>query len=209
MNRGRYPQGFLFCRVRVLQYIDKIVDVGNGVALWRLVKEFHIFSTCSRCLLGIWTLSPRAPCSGSHLPLCVATVHGSFWTNFVYFLREKWTPSSPRSSHLGNLNISTSSIWQRTKPPVPASVYGAFGRISHIFNVKVDSEVPAQFAPWKSEHYFYLQSYGGGWFFFGGSDAFFALLQVVPELSASFWSPRWRRVLCHRGLLHNETVATC
>ena len=24
------------------------------------------------------------------------------------------------------------------------------------------------------------------------------------ELSASFRSPRWRRVLCHRGLLHNE-----
>ena len=36
--------------------------------------------------------------------------------------------------------------------------------------------------------------------FLGGSDAFFALLRVVPELSASFWSPRWRRVLCHRGL---------
>ena len=46
-------------------------------------------------------------------PLAPATVHDSFWTNFVYFLREKWTPSSPRSSHPGNLNIiSTSSIWQ-------------------------------------------------------------------------------------------------
>ena len=97
----------------VLQYIDKVVDVGDAVALWRLVKEFHIFSTCSRCLLGIWTLFPLAPCSGSHLPLCVATVHRSFWTNFVYFLREKWTSSSSRSSHPGNLNIiSTSSIWQ-------------------------------------------------------------------------------------------------
>ena len=104
---------FLLAGFGVLQYIDKVVDVGDTVALWRLVKEFHIFSTCLRCLLGIWTLFPRAPCSGSHLPLCVATVHGSFWTNFVYFLREKWTPSSPRSSHPGNLNIiSTSSIWQ-------------------------------------------------------------------------------------------------
>ena len=44
---------------------------------------------------------------------------------------------------------------------------------------------------------------------FRGFSAFFALLRVVPELSASFRSPRWRRVLCHRGLLHNETVATC
>ena len=93
--------------------------LGDTVALWRLVKEFHIFSTCSRCLLGIWTLFPRAPCSGSHLPLCVATVHGICWTNFVYFLREKWTPSSPRSSHPGSLNIiSTSSIWQfRARQP--------------------------------------------------------------------------------------------
>ena len=104
------------------------------VALWRLVKEFHIFSTCSRFSPGIWTLFPRAPCSGSHLLLCVATVHGSFWTNFVYFLREKWTPTSPRSSHLGNLNIiSTSSIWQRTKPPVPASVYVLLEEF-HIFS---------------------------------------------------------------------------
>ena len=45
---------------RVLQYIDKVVDVpGDAVALWRLVKEFHIFLTCcSRCSLGIWTLFP-------------------------------------------------------------------------------------------------------------------------------------------------------
>ena len=81
------------------------LSMSGLVALWRLVKEFLIFSTCSRCLLGIWTLFLRAPCSGSHLPLCVATVHGSCWANFVYFLREKWTPTSPRSSHLGNLNI--------------------------------------------------------------------------------------------------------
>ena len=44
---------------------------------------------------------------------------------------------------------------------------------------------------------------------FGGSDAFFALLQVVPEWSSSFRSPRWRRVLCHRGLLHNFMLSTC
>ena len=93
VHRDRYPQCFL-AGFGVLQYIDKVVDVGDAVALWRLVKEFHIFSTCSRCLLGILALFPRAPCSGSHLPLCVATVHGSFWMNFVYILREKWTPSS-------------------------------------------------------------------------------------------------------------------
>ena len=32
--------------------------------------------------------------------------------------------------------------------------------------------------------------------FFGGFSTFFALLRIVPELSASFWSPRWR----NRGL---------
>ena len=75
------------------------------VALWRFVKEFHIFSTCcSRCSPGIWTLFPRALCSGSHLPLCVATVHGCSWTNFVYFLREKWTRISLQFT-LGNLEL--------------------------------------------------------------------------------------------------------
>ena len=39
---------------------------------------------------------------------------------------------------------------------------------------------------------------------FGLFGLFFALLRVLPELSAIFRSPRWRRVLCHRGLLHNE-----
>ena len=91
VHRDRYPQLLSFCLVWgcCSIFIDKVVDVGDAVALWRLVKEFHTFSTCSRCLLGIRTLFPRAPCSGSHLPLCVATVHGSFWTNFVHFLREK------------------------------------------------------------------------------------------------------------------------
>ena len=30
----------------VLQYIDTVVDVGDAVALWRLLEEFHIFSLC-------------------------------------------------------------------------------------------------------------------------------------------------------------------
>ena len=37
--------------------------LGNAVALWRLVKEFRMFSTCClRSSPGIWTLFPRAPC---------------------------------------------------------------------------------------------------------------------------------------------------
>ena len=45
--------------------------------------------------------------------------------------------------------------------------------------------------------------------FLGLFIPFFALLQVAPELSASFRSPRWRRVLCHRGLLHNFILRVC
>ena len=96
---------FLLAGFGVLQYVDKVVDVGDAVALWWLLKEFHIFSTCcSRSSPGIWTFFPRAPCSGSHLPLCVATVHGCSWANFVYFLREKWTRISLQFT-LGNLEL--------------------------------------------------------------------------------------------------------
>ena len=99
---------------------------GDAIAPWRLVKEFHTFSSCcSRCLLGISTLFPRTPCSDA-----------SFWTNFVYLLREKWSRISLQFT-LGKFGtISTSSIWQSPR----ASVYVAFGRISHIFIVLV---VPA------------------------------------------------------------------
>ena len=54
---------------------------GHAVALWRLVEEFHIFSACSRCSHGFVRKSHEFSVSGSHLPLCVATVHGDFWTS--------------------------------------------------------------------------------------------------------------------------------
>ena len=37
--------------------------------------------------------------------------------------------------------------------------------------------------------------------FLAGFFRIFRAPPVVQELSASFWSPRWRRVLFHRGLL--------
>ena len=42
-----------------------------------------------------------------------------------------------------------------------------------------------------------------------GFSAFQAIFRAPPglELSASFQSPRWRRVLFHRGLLHNLSSA--
>ena len=50
---------------------------------------------------------------------------------------------------------------------------------------------------------FHSGGYDGDEGFFGLFRPFFALLRVVPDLSASFRTPRWRRVLCHPGLLHN------
>ena len=149
----------------------------------------HIFYVL--LALFAWNLDPyflSPPVLGSHLPPVRCDSPRLLLDEFRFFYVKSGTRSSPRSFSLGNLNIiSTSSIWQfRVRP-----VYGAFGRISHIFNVTVDSDFPAQFALENLGHYFYLQSYGGGRGFLGGSDAFFALLRVVPELSASFWSPRW------------------
>ena len=192
MNRDRYPQlRFFQAGFLVLQYIDKVVDVlGDAVALWSFVKEFHIFSTCcSRCSLGMWTLFPRAPCSGSHLPLCVATVHGGFWANFFQFLREKWTRISLQFT-LGNLELFLRAV---------SGSHRVRQSTLHIFIVLV---VPASL---RSSHLkiltLFLHAVIWRWDGdFGGFDAFFALLRVVPELSARFGSPRWRRVLCHRGL---------
>ena len=42
--------------------------------------------------------------------------------------------------------------------------------------------------------------------------SFLAIFRAPPgclELSACFRSPRWRRVLCHRGLLHIFILRTC
>ena len=94
---------FLLAGFGVLQYIDTVVDVGDAVALWRLVKEFYIYSPCcSRCSPAFWTLFPELLVSGSHLPLCVATVHGCSWSNFVFFYVK---------SGLGSFCSSHLEIW--------------------------------------------------------------------------------------------------
>ena len=96
VQRDRYPQCFSW---------SSMSWVRNAVALRRLVKEFHIFSTCcSRSSPGIWTLFPEPLVLAATCPLCVATVHGSFWAIFVYFLREKWTRISLQFT-LGNLEL--------------------------------------------------------------------------------------------------------
>ena len=69
-----------------------------------------------------------------------------------------------------------------------ASVSIAFGRISHIFIVTVDSDFPAQFALENLDINFYSQSFGGGTGF-AAVLTHFSLLPVVPESSASFSEP--------------------
>ena len=54
-----------------------------------------------------------------------------------------------------------------------------------------------------------ILGYGGDEGIFDAFCVIFRAPPVVPELSASFRSPRWPTVVGHRGLLHNETVATC
>ena len=53
---------------------------GDAIVLWRLVKDFHIFFRVVRLEFGRFFLELLV--SGSHLPLCIATVHGDVWMNF-------------------------------------------------------------------------------------------------------------------------------
>ena len=62
--------------------------------------------------------------------------------------------------------LSTSALYlAATCPCALRQSTETFGQITSFFHVKVDSELPAQFSPWKSGHYFHLQSYGGECFF--------------------------------------------
>ena len=166
--------------------------VRNAVALWRLVKEFHIFSTCcSRSSPGIWTLfvdplvlAATCPCALRQSTEAFERISSIFYV--------KSGPGSPCSSHLEIWNyfyeqylavsacVSLWCFWKNftyfQRVGCPGSLRSSHLKIWTLFLFAVI---------WRWEG------------FLGGSDAFFALLRVVPELSASFWSPRWRRVLCH------------
>ena len=110
------------------------------------MKEFHIFSTCcSRCSPGIWTLFPRAPCSGSHLSCALRQSTAALGRiSSIFYVKSGL--GSPCSSHLEIWNYFYEQYLAASKPPVPASVYVAFGRISHIFHRVGCPCFPAQFA---------------------------------------------------------------
>ena len=110
-----------------MQYIDKIVYVSVG-ALWWLLEDFP-FYVARAVHLDLGTV--------------YASVDGSFRTNFFHFRREKWTRSSRRSSHMENLELFLRAV---SGSHSAVRQYGGFGRIPGFFYVKVDLDVPAQFA---------------------------------------------------------------
>ena len=68
---GRISCFFYVCWTRILK-------CAFALEIWTRVSH-----------LENWTSSLRAPCIWQPLHLCVATINGSFWTNFPRFLREK------------------------------------------------------------------------------------------------------------------------
>ena len=79
----------------------------------------------------------------------------------------------------------------------------AFGRILGLFPCEGGFGRPCAV-----QHYFYEQSYGGGYGVWAVDGAFFGVSRRFShssaELSAIFRSLRWPTVVRHRGLLHNE-----
>ena len=80
---NRYPQCFQQQRCQQQR--------NNGCSMEACERISHIFYVL--LALFAWNLDNNflSPLFWQPLPLCAATVHGSFWANFVYFLREKWT----------------------------------------------------------------------------------------------------------------------
>ena len=161
----------------VLQYIDNVVDVlGTRLLYGGLWKNFTYFlrarAVCLEpgpCFLKLLVPAATCPCALRQSTEVFGRISSLFYV--------KSGLRAPRAVlTLVNLNImSTSSVWQSPR----ASVNVAFGRISHIFIVTVDSDLPCAVRTWKSGHCFHLQSctcshmvVGG---VLGGSDAFFAL----------------------------------
>ena len=142
----------------------------------------HIFFVL--LALFAWNLDvfPELFVSGSRLALCVATVHRDFWANFFYFPRK--VDSDHFAVHTWKFRIiSASSIWQSPR----ASVYVAFGRISHIFTVLVVPDSPRSSHLKNLEIIFYSQSCGGGFFSIEGPPC--QLAQDFVDIDTSSLKP--------------------
>ena len=168
----------------------------NAVALWRLVKEFHIFSTCcSRSSLGIWTLflEPLVLAATCSCALRQSTEAFGRISSFFYV-----------KSGLGSRYSSHLEIWNYFYEQYLAV---AFGRTSHIFIVLV---VPASL---RSSHLkictlFLLAVVWRLDRFLGGSDAFRAP-PGCPGVERQFLEPSMAKSsLPSRAPLANWTMVT-
>ena len=140
----------------------------DAVALWRLVEEFHIFSSCcSRCLLGIWTLFPRAPCIWQPLAPVRCDSPRRLLTNFFQFLREKWTPITLQFT-LRNLELFLRAVSGSHRVRQTTFLWKNFTYFHRV-------GCPALENP----DIIYTCSHVAVGRVFGCFDAFFALLQVV------------------------------
>ena len=130
------------------------------------------------------------------------TTGARFQLNFhIFYVNVDSDPEAEFA--LENLNIISMSSC--------TSVHGLLEEF-HIFYVKGASDVHARFALEIWTLFLRMAVFMAAWRFDGFFRPFwpfFALLRVLPELSAIFRSPRWRRVLCHRGLLHNFILRAC
>ena len=93
VNRDRYPHscslfslGLGCCSTLTRSSMCGRHDC--SVEACEIISLFYVFQALFAWNLDLISSSP-----------CALRVHGGFWTIFFYFPREKWTPSSPRSSH--------------------------------------------------------------------------------------------------------------
>ena len=94
------------------------------------------WTSCSRSRTETWKLFLRAPLLADTRPLS-ATVHGGSWNNFQLF-SHVMVFSGRFAVALENLDFQRAPCTRQSLAP-DASV-GGFGRISHIFLVKVNSD---------------------------------------------------------------------
>ena len=138
-TRWRASCASLCCAQRQVPTVLFLVSlswVRNAVALWRLVKDFHIFSSCcSRSSPGIWTLFLEPLVLAATCPCALRqSTESSGRISSIFYVKSGL--GSPCSSHLEIWNY----FYEQYLAVTACVSLRAFGRISHIFIVLV---VPA------------------------------------------------------------------
>ena len=171
----RCPQ--LLCFSAWVSECCRTLTRSYAVALWRLVKEFYIFSSCcSHCLLEFYTSFPQAPCFWQPPAPVRCDSPRRLFENFFPFLREKWNPVTLQFT-LGNLKLFLRAVPGSHRVRQSTLLLEEF----HICSSCWLSRTPRAvfFFALENLDIFLLAVIWRRDGFFGGSDAFFALLQVV------------------------------